>query len=50
MISIYEFFDSKQKTIEYVKTLKEKITVLEKKIEPLKKEFTDLIGKKKKAN
>lgn len=35
--------DEKQKTINYVKELKEKIAVLDEKIEPLKKEFTELM-------
>jgi seryl-tRNA synthetase len=35
--------DEKQKTIEYVKTLKEKISNLEEKILPLKQEFTNLM-------
>lgn len=35
--------EEKQKTIAYVKELKEKITILDEKIEPLKKEFTDLM-------
>lgn len=35
--------EEKQKTIEYVKTLKEKIAVLDEKIEPLKEEFTNLM-------
>ena len=35
--------EEKQKTILYVKELKEKIAILDEKIEPLKKEFTDLM-------
>ncbi len=35
--------DEKQKTVEYVRGLKEKITALEDKLSPLKKEYTELM-------